>query len=1545
MRSSRLLCGVVIGATLAGCSLSSNEASAPSEPVASSASALTPSQGLRPYPIKYLGNAPATGPDGKPVVAWSGSLTDLLSADAWAQCAQNTGGVNGQTDGYLAYLAGKMNEDTTCIAAQGLCGANCEATQSWRQRRSALACNADTSSGASKSLTFAPYSPIQLGNPLPASSALNGYTAARENAQAELTLADTNLCMAQKLREDSVSADGLLLSNADERELLEVIRERSQIAILQYSALAVAFTSEDKRQLGAFNANQIMTILRAFADQPANASKLQEMGRDYASALNLHAQVTEELAELLVRSASARAPLGTIATTRAAADWGVGSWRERVLRLLYGGDPLAAAYSSTDNLWQHFTGTYADNYLFDDRAKFVTEDLQGPEPAALLSLARNADALFLRATVVVFDEANDAFPGVDVAATADRLYKVVEASLRHPECRSSAVAGACQAAASLPDVVGADDYVNSLLWKKQRIAPAHASSLVRLLAQSIPQLNGRYHDTSDVELLGEMEGARHLTGHNELVQEGDSAARLPGAPVGVWYHLAPDFGTVEKSTAERATPFLAGYRLPTAIDAYNVGSTQGFIARYRQRPGTESDARVEGSARLRTMGAVSVLSAARDALFTASRALTRTPSGAAASYINAAKSALPLIDSAVGTRAVAIRPVTAARQTFGDCPEWNTPNTWCWSMVQSASGQAQDWEIDVSTSADDPSTELLVVPDFEDAPLPFAAAVDPAFQSFTGKTRASMLGIATKATLVETQQGDGASVRRVYRVSAGYSSTILLRNPNAAGTANELSVVIDRVSLESTYASQPVNGVAGSVVPVWRSVDGKFLSFGGSLNRLAQRAWATLSYDWSRPAFDGFGMAVDVFPPTDPSLYGSGAGDSAASFFLRSAKEAAADATSSVQSAIMELLREQSDHDLADAARKKGALVTATEKTNLCGQNPTCDTTTQTVTIGAGTVNPTSCALPFCAAYQTALTFAVPKTVTMAHAVALNLPHAGNANHESAPSFDAYAGGALQKAMIGEWGAIQHLFNTIDDGWRQLDARNAAYASAQVTIQTADARHQDACSNDAFILAVDAGKSYSFDKHGDVWVRGQLGDNGWWEPTSAVEGTYQGKTWNSGPLIQAQKECMETARDLGPAMAQAAATKADAWAALNQQITLVADAGTALQVAIAEYNRVLTESNIALARAKLDADLASAGQLTRLGTYQRFHSDDVYRARAKLETARRYAVAARRAIESRYVVDFASMQSREQFVAAPATWADSIYESDLDARGAVGMSIPIASAANPTPSPSAISTNHVADYVANLEAFVRGYAVSRPTSVVHSDSEIVTLPGPDAREMATNANGEPVSVLAHDTAAWTFSCDDGATWFDHPGRGQVPATSDLATVCGTTGPTRARYVFDMDPWGRIRGDVSEPPFELRHNARWNRFAVNVLGTEVRRCSLATDPSACANNPYLRFGMSHTGPAWVTNYEQQWRVLGVAPGRIEGGKALANEEAFAIPGNAWGRPNVDLLARTELFDRPLGGTYQIELQLGPEVVIGKIGGIQILHDSSYWVKQQ
>jgi hypothetical protein len=89
---------------------------------------------------------------------------------------------------------------------------------------------------------------------------------------------------------------------------------------------------------------------------------------------------------------------------------------------------------------------------------------------------------------------------------------------------------------------------------------------------------------------------------------------------------------------------------------------------------------------------------------------------------------------------------------------------------------------------------------------------------------------------------------------------------------------------------------------------------------------------------------------------------------------------------------------------------------------------------------------------------------------------------------------------------------------------------------------------------------------------------------------------------------------------------------------------------------------------------------------------------------------------------------------------------------------------------------------------------------------------------------------------------------------------------------------------------------------------------------------------------------VTNFEQEWRALGVASAVIEGGKALATEEWLDPLSNGLNMPIVSNAARDELTGRPLGGAYQLILRLTPDIRVERIERIQVLAEMRYWVRQ-
>jgi hypothetical protein len=102
---------------------------------------------------------------------------------------------------------------------------------------------------------------------------------------------------------------------------------------------------------------------------------------------------------------------------------------------------------------------------------------------------------------------------------------------------------------------------------------------------------------------------------------------------------------------------------------------------------------------------------------------------------------------------------------------------------------------------------------------------------------------------------------------------------------------------------------------------------------------------------------------------------------------------------------------------------------------------------------------------------------------------------------------------------------------------------------------------------------------------------------------------------------------------------------------------------------------------------------------------------------------------------------------------------------------------------------------------------------------------------------------------------------------------------------------------------------------------------------------------VRYSLRHIGPAWVTNYEQAWRSLDIPVGNVDDGKALTTEEWLDSVSNGFNRADVTNIARSELHDRPIGGAYELTIELTPDLRVDRIERIQLLTQMSYWVRQR
>jgi hypothetical protein len=713
--------------------------------------------------------------------------------------------------------------------------------------------------------------------------------------------------------------------------------------------------------------------------------------------------------------------------------------------------------------------------------------------------------------------------------------------------------------------------------------------------------------------------------------------------------------------------------------------------------------------------------------------------------------------------------------------------------------------------------------------------------------------------------------------------------------------------------------------------------------------------------------------------------------------------------------------------------------------------------------------------------------------------------------------------------------------------------------------------------------------------------------------------FSSGPLFQQIQKCKELSIGLPNYQQEVVQSMMEAFDTLSSSLLGVVDVQAAISQSSAKCQSILNEYSLAQARAKMEESLTTRGLTTTFGLYRMYHAYDLWRARAMVENARRFAVASRRSLEAYFNVDLSTMSADEAFVKAPATWADQIYDYDLSLPAAVGVVVG-------QPQDGAIYSNKIEDYILNLDAFVNGFAVNRPSALARNEVDVVTLPGlgrgtpvedpavvgsngmccgpgcntdanvnttsaqckapttggecvpaapgsscapiggscgrtagtgatwanlvqtdPDTSAAATRiaqgirvpatpdflvygggdgtritgvpgevivvrktnsggcnraslyvkrggtvsrtsfdnswpitpdgmesiqvmfdgstenyvtvgfrnfcgdgtdsivdlnvmryrcpdnmVYGMPVTyynqvagvcstcgtgkyyqggkggeccaaqscaagqVLKNDTnqccapscagtgkavagamccgcsmqdgfpapsgaaccpcktgvpvtggssypgqGNWTLRCpnEDGGNWVS------VAAGDDMQTVCGANlSPDRARLEFSLDPWGRLTGSALEQPFSRRYNTRWGALAVNIVGTAIRNCELASDPAGCYSTGFIPFDLVHTGPAWVTDYEGRWRILGVPVGRIEGAKALAVERWLDPLKDGWETSYIKPVARSEFEFRPVGGGYALEFELTPDVMLDHIDRVQLLIGSSYWVKQ-
>lgn len=441
-------------------------------PPTSEPSALT-AVGARPIPFCKTSAA-------APTKCWDGDSVELLVADALAACGTDSafdipGSSPQMLDPYLAGIRKKM-ADADCDGAGDSYG---DRLSDWVVQRKIPACNRQPGGDVAAWIDVQPLYSSDFSKSRSLNFTYRGGAPKCNDINQDFSAglyedihyAALNACVAHRLRfaaPGSAGAESLLLSAAEQRSLLEVVRERAQVALIQYSRIGTILSRWSDS--GTTCTQYLIGPQRRVGElmqwrDLATGEQIQKLAEDFASTLQIHTQATEDFLDLLHRSSSARAQATPAPGSLPDQYWGPGSWSQRALALAYGGDPLATD-GNANSLW-HQTVPVQPDWPGASELPYVRTEVRDPQVLALRQLARECDVLDL--DVAVWDSA---CPPVDRASSSGSLYRKVEACLRTKSCVTTYFHGEKSFVCGPVDWKGASldvPYKDYDLWKTYRI--------------------------------------------------------------------------------------------------------------------------------------------------------------------------------------------------------------------------------------------------------------------------------------------------------------------------------------------------------------------------------------------------------------------------------------------------------------------------------------------------------------------------------------------------------------------------------------------------------------------------------------------------------------------------------------------------------------------------------------------------------------------------------------------------------------------------------------------------------------------------------------------------------------------------------------------------------------------------------------------------------------------------------------------------------------------------------------------------------------------
>ncbi|MCU0692666.1 MAG: hypothetical protein MUF54_14795, partial [Polyangiaceae bacterium] len=611
----------------------------------------------------------------------------------------------------------------------------------------------------------------------------------------------------------------LVMTSADQRSVLETIRDRSQISMLQFSDIFTALTLPNPA--AGVLVDPSTAALRSWvaANAPSRwlmagpKDVLPQWNDDFADAVRLHVESTEALSKLLARSASARHPLPGRNTDPPRDDWTAGGWRQRLVALLHGGDPLSASGPG-------YVGCPASLCRWPDATEIagVSPASWSPRAARALQLMRQGDALEL---VIQPKPGKSEYTGpedIDINASAKWMYAKLEAAERQAACEvlQDPDTGECvtvdPSAIPVPALGASDDSIGYRVHARYDLLPSEVQTMVKGLQEMMysTRAAGKFH------LAGNTVTSTNSMGANVL--KIDASAVI-----------------LTQSQEEVAAKFskFGWHRLPTTI-----AGAREVAPFYTGDPliGSNANAPVKSQVLegARLLGAMPALATVREAV-------QRAPAG----QVTRGESILSTINAAIGASQACVRPV--------ELPIPGSVQTVDHKEAGAINGQRTHlWSVRVVRDTSDPfwsgsiSSYSLIAA--RNSPWVLESLAGQGYQRSGFSNLKVSLHQTFGNSFVERpfQAADPLGWTAQVPIVDGASEVLFVRRRNSA-TGDSYRM------LSGNLSPQIVEGVyATGALTHEPPFDGQCVAVGGRFGGYGSRALAVNSAEPSRPAMDAF---------------------------------------------------------------------------------------------------------------------------------------------------------------------------------------------------------------------------------------------------------------------------------------------------------------------------------------------------------------------------------------------------------------------------------------------------------------------------------------------------------------------------------------------------------------------------------------------------------------------------------------------------------------------------------------------------------------------